>query len=72
MRIVELFSCSGGMAEWLRRAVLTVTIASEPGTSLRAAGWRCLGEAGGGSWSRKSRPRIDRHPKQMKLRWEAA
>jgi hypothetical protein len=39
--------------------------------SLRAAGWRCVGKAGGGSWHRKGRPRIDRHPTQMKIRWEA-
>lgn len=35
-------------------------------------GWRCIGEAGGGSWSRKGRPRVDTHPLQTKLRWEAA
>lgn len=29
-------------------------------------------EAGGGTWSRKGRPRVDTHPTQTKLRWEAA
>jgi hypothetical protein len=53
------------------RRLVTYTLATEPGTSLRAAGWRCLGEAGGGSWSRASRPRVDTHPLQLKLRWEA-
>lgn len=52
------------------RRLVTYTLASEGGTSLRAAGWKCLGEAGGGSWSRKSRPRVDTHPLQTKLRWE--
>jgi len=52
-----------------RRAV-TFTLKEESGASLRGAGWRCLGAAGGGSWSRKDRPRIDTHPLQEKLKWE--
>lgn len=27
-------------------------------------------EGGGGSWSRDSRPRVDRHPLQEKIGWE--
>lgn len=54
------------------RRLVTYTLASEGGGSLRASGWTCLGEAGGGSWSRKSRPRVDLHPTQVKLRWERA
>lgn len=54
------------------RRLVTYTLPSESGASLRAAGYRCLGEAGGGSWSRPSRPRVDQHPLQRKLRWEAA
>lgn len=53
------------------RRLITYTLATEPGTSLKAAGWRCIGEAGGGSWHRANRPRVDRAPTQMKLRWEA-
>lgn len=53
------------------RRLVTYTLPSEGGASLRAAGWRCIGEAGGGSWSRTSRPRVDLHPLQTKLRWEA-
>ena len=30
-----------------------------------------MGEAGGGKWSRESRPRIDTHPLQAKIRWQA-
>jgi hypothetical protein len=41
------------------RRIQTYTLGSEPGTSLIAAGWTCEGEAGGGSWSREDRPRID-------------
>lgn len=52
--------------------LITYTLASESGESLRGAGWRCIGEAGGGSWSRKNRPRIDTHPTQLKMRWVAA
>lgn len=53
------------------RKLVTYTLASEPGTSLRAAGWKLIGEAGGGSWNVPSRPRVDVNPTQMKLRWEA-
>src|ERR1700675_963842 len=34
----------------------TYILASEPGTSLTGAGWRMVGETGGGSWSRGDRP----------------
>lgn len=53
------------------RRLITYTLQTEPGTGLRAAGWRCLGEAGGGSWHRQHRPRVDTHPTQAKLKWEA-
>lgn len=52
------------------RRLVTYTLAEEGGASLRAAGFRLVGEAGGGSWSRASRPRVDLHPTQTKLRWE--
>ena len=54
------------------RRLVTYTLPEEGGASLRAAGWRLLGEAGGGSWDRKDRPRVDTHPTQEKLRWEVA
>ena len=54
------------------RKLVTYTLASEAGGSLRGAGWQCVGECGGGSWHRKSRPRGDLHPLQLKLRWERA
>lgn len=54
------------------RRLVTYTLPEEGGASLRAAGWKCIGEAGGGSWSRKERPRVDEHPTQEKIRWEAA
>lgn len=53
------------------RRLMTYTLATEPGTSLVAAGWRPVGEVRGRSWTTPSRPRIDRHPTQDKIRWEA-
>lgn len=52
--------------------LITYTLDTEPGASLRAAGWRVVGRTAGGSWHCPSRPRVDTHPLQAKLRWEAA
>lgn len=52
------------------RRLVTYTLPEEGGASLRASGWRLIGEAGGGSWDRRERPRVDEHPLQAKLRWE--
>ena len=52
------------------RKLITYTMREEGGSSLRAAGWKCVGEAGGGSWSRRGRPRVDLHPTQVKIKWE--
>lgn len=52
------------------KKLVTYTLPSESGSSLKASGYRVMGEAGGGSWSRTSRPRVDKHPLQSKLRWE--
>lgn len=54
------------------RRLITYTLPEEGGASLRAAGWKLLGQAGGGSWNRKTRPRVDTAPTQAKLLWEAA
>ena len=54
------------------RKVITYTLTSEPGTTLRAVGWKVVGEVKGRSWSCKSRPRVDKHPLQDKFRWEVA
>jgi hypothetical protein len=48
----------------------TYILASEPGTSLTAAGWRLIGETPGRSWSVPSRPRVDKHPLQTRLLFE--
>jgi hypothetical protein len=54
------------------RRLVTYTLPEEGGSSLRGAGFTLIGEAGGGSWSREKRPRVDSHPTQAKLRWEVA
>lgn len=48
----------------------TYILASEPGTSLTACGWRQIGETKGGSWSRDSRVRTDKHPTEPKMLFE--
>lgn len=53
------------------RKLITYTLNIESGTSLTAAGWKCVGEVKGRSWSCPSRPRVDKNPLQDKLRWEA-
>lgn len=49
----------------------TYTLPSEGGASLKAAGWRLIGERRSGEWDVPSRPR-DRmkHPTEPKLLWE--
>lgn len=49
--------------------IQTYILATEPGTSLKASGWKCEGEAGGGAWGREHRPRQINHPTEKKLRW---
>lgn len=55
------------------RKLITYTLPSEGGASLRGAGWKLIGEAGGGSWNTPGadRPRVDNHPLQIKMKWEA-
>lgn len=53
------------------RRLITYTLAKEGGASLRGAGWKLVGERGGGSWHRQWRPRVDTHPLQIKMMWEA-
>lgn len=59
------------------RRLVTYTLPSEGGVSLRAAGWKLLGErgrSGGRNWNTPSRPRIDTAEllSGQKLLWEAA
>lgn len=54
------------------RRIITYTLASEAGTSLRAAGWRVLYQTSGGEWTRPSRPRVVKAPTEAKTLWGAA
>jgi hypothetical protein len=54
------------------RRIGTYTLKSEPGASLRGAGWRVVSEVQGRSWDTPSRRRTDKHPTADKLLWEPA
>lgn len=53
------------------RRLITYILASETGSTLKAANWTLNGPAGGGSWDCASRPRVDKHPTQPKLLYTA-
>ena len=52
------------------KRLITYTLDYEPGTCITAAGWRCVGETGGGSWHRDNRPRVQTAPTGQKTLWE--
>jgi hypothetical protein len=52
------------------RRLVTYTLKSESGASLRASGWRVVGEVDRATWDRVGRPRVDKHELQERLRWE--
>lgn len=52
--------------------LITYTLPSESGASLRAAGFTDEGAAGGGSWDRAARARGDHAPTDVKVRWSLA
>jgi hypothetical protein len=54
------------------RRIGTFILKSERGVSMRAAGWRLIGETPGKSWSVASRPRVDKHPLQERLLFESS
>ena len=62
-------ACARVAREMGYQRILTYTLESEPGTSLKASGWKFDGTTGGGSWSVPSRPRVDKHPLVPKKRW---
>ncbi len=54
------------------KRLVTYTLQTEPGTSLKAAGLRIVAEVKANqTWNREGRPRVDKHPLQAKFRWEA-
>lgn len=52
------------------KRLVTYILESKPGTSLKAAGWKCMGKASGLRWTGARRPETDLYPAEMKLRWE--
>lgn len=73
-------ACARIAKEMGYKRVITYTLISESGASLRASGFTNCGEAGGTSWDMPSRPReteqitlfgIERkYPDEKKIRWE--
>lgn len=51
------------------KKIITYTLETEPGTSLRAVGWEREAKTKGGTWYCPSRPRTDKHPTCKKWRW---
>ena len=49
--------------------IITYTLDTESGASLRAVGWRCEGSAGGRQWTGKRKPDKPLSQLQMKLRY---
>lgn len=52
------------------KRLITYTLDTESGMSIKAANYRCLGVRKSGSWNVKSRPRIDKAPTCQKVLWE--
>lgn len=52
------------------KRLVTYILESENGASLRASGWKCIGQAGGLRWTGKRKPEVDLYHAQMKLRYE--
>lgn len=52
------------------KRLITYILDTEKGTSIKAAGWKEIGKRGGGSWNTPSRPRVDKHPTQMKIKYQ--
>lgn len=52
------------------KKLITYILDTESGASLKGAGWRCVGQAGGRRWTGVRRPEVDLCPAQLKLRFE--
>ena len=52
------------------KKLITYTLQTENGASLKASNWKLIGKAGGGEWNCKSRPRVTKAPTDQKLLWE--
>lgn len=52
------------------RRIGTYILATEPGTSLKASGWKLIAKTKAETWSRPSRPRVAKCPAQQKFLFE--
>jgi len=52
------------------RRAITYTLKSETGTSVKASGFKVIGEVEARGWDRPSRRRTDKHEPQQRLCWE--
>lgn len=52
------------------KKIVTYILESENGSSLKASGYKCIGQAGGLRWTGTRRPEVDLCPAQMKFRFE--
>ncbi len=50
--------------------IITYILESESGVSLKAAGWKCAGLAGGMQWTGERCPPVPLYPQEMKYRYE--
>lgn len=50
--------------------IITYILESENGCSLKAAGWKCAGLAGGKQWTGARKPSVPLYPQEMKYRYE--
>lgn len=63
---------AGAAVGYRRSDIVTYTLATEAGISLRAAGWVPVARTSGQTWDRPGRSRTDRQPTVDKIRWHAA
>ena len=73
-------ACAAVARDMGYKRVITYTLISEPGTSLKASGFMNCGECGGRSWNQPSRPREEtmitlfgeqkKYSTEKKIRWE--
>jgi hypothetical protein len=54
------------------RKMITYILESESGASVKAAGFKCAGKAGGLQWTGARRSAAQKYPQEMKRRYEIA
>ena len=52
------------------KKIITYILDTENGASVKAAGYRCAGRAGGKRWTGSRCPKVDLYPAQLKIRFE--